>query len=172
MPGAHTSVPRWEATPPAVDTDGKSFAVMSFGREGRETAERWIGDIGATVAAAPCWTHHTEHTDEAVLAALREQLRTALVGWRLMLAGPEAEVLPARSEALRHGAVPAEIRIHVTSARRKRVHCPHCQDVTATDRAVDESVPCGGCGRELAIYHHVSRRTGTYLGFMADAEAI
>nr|WP_133995978.1 dimethylamine monooxygenase subunit DmmA family protein [Streptomyces sp. 846.5] len=171
-------MPRWEATPPAVDTDGKSFAVLSFGREGRETAERWISgigdisDVGDIGTAGPCWARHAERADEELLAALREQLRTALVGWRLMLAGPEAEVLPARSEALMHGAVPAEIRVHVTSARRKRVHCPHCQQVTATDRAVDESVRCGGCGRELAIYHHVSRRTGTYLGFMADAEAI
>lgn len=163
---AHPSVPRWVSEPPAVDTAGRSFAVLSFG-DGRRVAERWVASIGPERAL---WTRHAERADDSVLAALREQVERARVGWRLMLAGPEADVLPAQSVALRHGAVPAEVRVHVTSTRDKRVHCPHCRDVTRADLAVDETVPCDGCDRELVVYHHVSRRLGAYLGFMVDAE--
>ena len=31
------------------------------------------------------------------------------------------------------------------------------------------TLPCLGCGRELFVYYHVSRRLGTHLGFASGA---
>nr|WP_275585788.1 dimethylamine monooxygenase subunit DmmA family protein [Geodermatophilus sabuli] len=100
------------------------------------------------------------------------QVRTARVGWRLMLAGPEVDVLAARAVATGLGLLDAEIRTAVTGADHKRVSCPHCRVITEAEVPVGAEVPCRGCARRLHVYAHVSRRTGAYLGFMADAEEI
>ena len=81
--------------------------------------------------------------------------------------------LPGRSglELLAQvGALDAELRCWVTEDERRRVQCPHCHAHTVARVAVGATADCAGCGRSLLVYHHVSRRHGAYLGFMADAE--
>lgn len=169
MAESHTSVPKWDATPPAVDHTGTSYAVLAFGGDGGAVAAAWVAELGA---GRPVWVRYADGADDTTLSALREQLSAARVGWRLLLAGPEADVLLARSVALGHGAVPAEIRAHATSTELKRVHCPHCKETTVAGCAVAQTFRCRGCGRTLMIHHHVSRRGSAYLGYLADAEAV
>ena len=165
----HTSVPRWPAPVPSVDPAGRSVSLVGFGVSGRPIVETWL-------AAAPVrtvvWSCVADHADDATLELLAEQVRAARVGWRLMLAGPEADVLAARSVATGLGLLDGEIRAAVTSADRKRVYCPHCRAVTEAVVPIGAAVPCRGCGRGLHVYAHVSRRAGAYLGFMADAEEV
>jgi dimethylamine monooxygenase subunit C len=139
--------------------------VLSFGPEARAVARRWCAEIDDR---GPLWTLHAARADGPVLASLRERLGAALVGWRLLLAGPEVDVLAARSLAIEHGAVAAEIVAYVTSSVRKRVYCAHCRELTSTGHAAGETVRCRNCNRDLVIHHHVSRRIGAYLGFAAD----
>jgi hypothetical protein len=93
-----------------------------------------------------------------------------VVGWRLLVAGPEDGVLRARARALRQGAVPAEVLTHVTGVPVRRVSCAHCAQETETLAPIGDTCLCRGCGRTLHVYHHVSRRLGAYLGYMVDAE--
>ncbi len=86
------------------------------------------------------------------------------------MAGPEADVLATCAVVRAQGAVDAEITAHAVSTDRKNVLCTHCRSTTSTDADVGATCPCSGCGRELLVYHHVSRRHAGYMGFMADAE--
>lgn len=143
---------------PEVDPTGRSFAVMAFGPRARTVAERWAGRI--EMAEARLWAWHADHADAEALRALRAELARARVGWRLMLTGPEADIAPAKAEAIALGAVPAEIRTYVTSGPR-RVYCATCAAVTAGDAP---EVTCGRCGRALVVLDHFSARLGAWLG--------
>ncbi|MGY1685775.1 dimethylamine monooxygenase subunit DmmA family protein [Geodermatophilus sp. SYSU D00804] len=152
-----------------MDPAGRTVSVLGFGDRGREIVADWLA---ATPAGRVVWSLVAERADDATLAALAGQVRAARVGWRLMLSGPEVDVLAARAVATGLGLLDAEIRAAVTGADRKRVHCAHCRVTTEAEVPVGAEVPCRGCARRLHVYAHVARRTGAYLGFMADAEEV
>jgi hypothetical protein len=164
----HTSVPRWAGEAPEVDLSGRSFLVLSRGEQGRRVASEWAHTIAQ--AGRPLWTHHGSCAEGWALSLLAAQLENALVGTRLMVAAPELDVLDVVRVARAAGAIDAEVRAYVTSREARRVQCPHCNEHTITTVAIGETVPCGGCGRILIIYHHVSRLHGAYFGYMVDAE--
>ena len=169
MGAEHTSVPRWPTAAPGVDPRGRTVSVLGFGDRGRAIVDGWVA---ATPAGRLTWCVVAERADDTTLATLAAQVRAARVGWRLMLAGPEVDVLAARAVATDLGLLDAEIRTAVTDTDRKRVACPHCRVTTEADVPVGAEVPCRGCARRLHVYAHFSRRTGAYLGFMADAEEV
>ncbi|MBO1267274.1 dimethylamine monooxygenase subunit DmmA family protein [Arthrobacter cavernae] len=111
-----------------------------------------------------------EEADRFAIGRLDEYITSAAVGIRILLAGPQVDVQRASALALESGLVGEELILAVTSDRAKRVFCPHCKARTATLQGIGAIVPCSGCGRNLEIYHHFSRRTASYLGFMAGAE--
>jgi hypothetical protein len=166
--GAHTNLPRWDDTPPQADPGGRFFAVLSFGEPARPVADNWMAQIHRMHTGS--WRLHDDTADEAVVDKLRQRLTRATVGWRLMVAGPEADVLAVSAEALRHGTLPAEIRAHATSTMRRRVQCVHCGTVADVDAQPGALLPCAGCGHHLLVHHHLSRRLAAHLGFRADAE--
>ena len=173
----HTSVPRWPAAPNGVDPNGVSYLVVAAGPAGAEVAARWIDEIHR--AGKPVWSHHEGapggpsgvDPGAACSAALAEELGHARVGVRVMVAGPELVVLDCLRAARDAGALEAELTAHVTDSATKRIYCSHCRTCTEAEVAVAATLSCAGCGRKLVVYHHVSRRHGAYLGFMADAEA-
>jgi dimethylamine monooxygenase subunit C len=168
MGAAHTSVPRWPTTDPGVDRTGRAFAIMAFGPGAAPVAERWHREVARL--GRPVWVRRVEGADDAVLTELDERVAAARVGWRLMLAGPQADVLAAYAVATRAGFLAAEIAVLVTDDRHRRVWCAHCDTTSLAEVATGDVTPCAGCGRSLLVYHHVSRRSAAYLGFMADAE--
>ncbi|MEB3367212.1 dimethylamine monooxygenase subunit DmmA family protein [Saccharopolyspora mangrovi] len=162
--GARTSLPEWPDSV-AVDPSGARFAIIGVGDAAAEIARGWASSLDR-----PVWTFHADRAADA-FDALDAQVRQARVGWRLMLAGPEADVLALRSRAISGGAVDEEIRCQVTSRERVVVHCAHCAAETAVTASAGERATCSGCGQPLHIYSHVSRYRGAYLGFRADVEA-
>jgi phytoene/squalene synthetase len=165
----HTSVPRWPVEVPGVDTAGRAVTLLGFGTDGRALVHRWTAEVAA---GTPVDVRLAGRADEETLAGLADRVAGAVVGWRLMLAGPEVDVLAARAVAIAGGALDAELRVAVTGTEQKRVYCPHCRTTTTTTAPVAGETPCDGCGRRLHVYAHVSRRTGSYLGFLADAEEV
>ncbi|WP_395105250.1 dimethylamine monooxygenase subunit DmmA family protein [Actinomadura sp. SCN-SB] len=165
----HTSVPRLAgAAPPAVDPSGRSYAVIAVGAAARPVAGRWLAELASRADRPPVWSARVDRLDGTVLAAFEERLRAATVGWRLMLAGPEADVMRLRARAVRAGAVPAEIREHATEADRRRIHCAHCRAITEAEVGVGGTVECRGCGLTLRCQRHFSRRLAAYLGVEAS----
>ena len=108
--------------------------------------------------------------DPGALESIGALLDSAKTGFRMLVAGPESDVYLARAAALDHGALDEEIALAVTSAARRRVHCAHCTTITVTNQAIGSIVECSGCDRSLLVYHHFSRRTSSYLGFLDNAE--
>jgi dimethylamine monooxygenase subunit C len=166
----HTSVPRWPTSDPGVDHTGRAYAVMSFGPAASRIAAGWRREVREL--GRPVWTYRGESATEPVLSALRGQLATATVGWRLMVAGPQADVLRVHGEARLGGALDSEVVVVVTDDAHRRVWCSHCGATSGADVATGEVLDCAGCGRSLLVYHHVSRRAAAYLGFMVDAEEL
>lgn len=164
-----TSVPPWALTAmtPPADPTGRTYSLVVFGEPGRVVAAQWATELGDRLDAVQM---HVVRDIADARAALATDLVTARVGWRLMLAGPLAEVMALRADALAGGLADDEITIATTSTELRPVLCSHCWHVAEVRAAVGEVVPCGGCERNLLVYHHVSRRRAAFLGFMVDAE--
>ncbi|MGP4046106.1 dimethylamine monooxygenase subunit DmmA family protein [Streptomyces sp. 2A115] len=170
MGASHTSVPRWPTVAPELDRTGRSYAVLTFGSAASVLASAWRSAL--ETLERPVWSRHGEQADADCLTGLREQIATATVGWRLLLAGPQSEVLAAYSEAVRGGVLDAEITVMVTDSAHRRVWCAHCETKTTAEVALGAEAACAGCGRSLFVYHHVSRLHAAHLGFMTDAEEV
>lgn len=164
-----TSVPPWalSTTTPPSDPTGRTYSLVVLGEPGRVVAAQWATELGDRLDAVQM---HVVRDLAAARAVLATDLVTARVGWRLMLAGPLAEVMALRADALAGGLADDEITIATTSTEVRPVLCSHCSHVAQARAGVGEVVTCGGCGRQLLVYHHVSRRRAAFLGFMVDAE--
>ncbi|WP_375500526.1 dimethylamine monooxygenase subunit DmmA family protein [uncultured Jatrophihabitans sp.] len=155
----HAAVPRWSADPPDVDGSGRTFGIV--GADDAVT-RRWAQQIADL--DRPCW-----QVDAAGLAAA---LADAAVGLRVLITGPEDEVLAVAARCRAAGLCDDELTLHASSAGQRRVYCAHCTTTSLVEAQVDEVAPCDGCGRGLLVFAHASAHTGSYLGFQADAEEV
>jgi hypothetical protein len=71
-------------------------------------------------AGTPVDVQLADRADDRTLTALADRVAGAVVGCRLMLAGPEVDVLAARAVAVAGGALDAELRIAVTGGQHRR----------------------------------------------------
>lgn len=173
-----TSVPAWAVAPsrPAADVSGRYWTVVAFddGRAGIGSAAgivaTWLDQLAARHPEARPRVHRVTE-DDAAQRAVTADVGTALVGWRLMIAGPADACLRLRAHALGHGISDDEITVASTSVTQRDVHCVHCQSVTQTAVGPGGVVSCAGCGLDLGVHHHVSRRIGAHLGSMVDTAA-
>jgi hypothetical protein len=165
----HTSVPPWVVGPLSDEPDasGMAYLLVGLGASGAEQVAAWragleeygvrtlLGDDADTVAAA-------------LVTALAE----ARVGVRVRVAGPVGGCLVVRAAALGAGVEDDELHVAATSQGPLVVWCAHCGMTTTAEAVIGDVVPCVGCGRSLLVYHHVSRRTGRFLGYQVDAETV
>lgn len=167
-----TSVPTWAVAPnrPAADTSGRYWTVVAFGDAATgpvaAVVSGWLTQIAAVRPAAVPRVHWAGD-DDAAVGALAADLATALVGWRLMLAGPAASCLKLRAHAIRCHVGDDEIVVATTDVTHRDVSCAHCRTVTRGAVELEGTLACSGCARDLFVYHHVSRRVGAHLGFLA-----
>ena len=166
----YTSVPGWarSAGIEAADRRGRSHTVLAIGGgEALGVADAWVADLADTGAQI---RRHDCPDIDAARAALTDDLSAATVGHRVAVAGPVRDCLALRAAAIAAGLADGELRFGVVSVAERSVWCVHCRAVTETTVEIEATVPCGGCGRELVVYPHISRRMGHHLGFMVDAE--
>lgn len=166
-----SSIPQWarpqgSAATEAIDTDGATHLLVGVGPEASELVERWAGDLGDGVAVRILCGEDAA----GVSSPLRAALDGATVGVRVHIAGPVGACLALRGVAAAAGLEDDELRFTPVGAGPVDVFCAHCGGVTPACAAVDDVIACSGCERNLLVYHHVSRLTGHYLGFMIDAE--
>jgi hypothetical protein len=168
---ATTSVPGWavagsrsDVAPP--DPSARSWILVALA--GGVGAMR--GWAGASVSRDAVTI--TEATPEKVRRRLAAAVEAARVGVRVAVAGPAGDCLLVRGQLLSAGLEDDEITILPTGAGEIEVYCAHCRNVTRAAVAIGDVTPCAHCGLGLHVYHHVSRETGRYLGFQADAERL
>lgn len=168
-----TSVPGWAVQPtrPDADLTGTSWTVVAIGPGTEDIVETWCARIASRRPDAQVRVHVVDDEDAAA-AAVTADLGDALVGWRLMVAGPADACLRVRAHAVRCEVADDEMVFASTDVSVRSVHCVHCWTVTRADVSLEDTVPCSECGRTLVVYYHVSRRIGTHLGFMIDAEQL
>lgn len=165
-----SSIPEWARWPDAsdqctVDHSGRSYLLVGVGAEGESTVRRWSGELdGRDVrqVLAP----DAEQASRRLAAMLDE----ARVGLRMLVAGPTSACLTLRGVAVIAGLEDDELSVQPTGTESLAVFCAHCTTVTETSACVGDITDCAGCERRLLVYHHVSRRSGQFLGFMVDAE--
>ena len=166
-----TSVPPWTVTParPPADLTGRYWTVLGIGDDAAPIAAEWTDQIAAHDPQARPGVHLVDDAASAC-RALDAALADAVVGWRLLLAGPAHDCLRVRAHALELGVGDDEITVASTEVATREVFCAHCRSVTTARVAIAATLPCTGCGRELFVYYHVSRRLGTHLGFASGAD--
>lgn len=167
-----TSVGRWHAERTEVEAGGRVVTVLSFGPAARHRANELVATFPGTRVN---WLRLPAGWTELAGDVLDRQLVAARVGWRLVLVGAEAPVLAAQARALAAGVLGEEILAEVVASRgvdaeSRSVHCAHCATVHQASVPVGGLTRCPACSADLVVYHHLSRRTGAYLGFMNDAE--
>jgi dimethylamine monooxygenase subunit C len=164
-----TSVPAWaiDAVCPDADLSGRYWTVVALGERAEPISARWTAQIVARQPNAAVRVH-TVADDAAAADAVTADLVDAVVGWRLMIAGPADGCLRLRAVALRCGVADDEITIASTTVDVRAVHCAHCGALTRAEADLEDVVACVGCDRELVVHYHVSRRLGAHLGFAAD----
>jgi hypothetical protein len=184
---ANTSVPAWaeQALVADVDCTGREIVIISIADPAvadpalgdPAVADPALGDAAGQVITG--WQLAAERagigcrpysyaTLQAAQAAVYDY--AARVGSRLMIAGTGSECAALRAAALTMGWLDEEIRIGCTDTSQRRVSCPHCGAITLAGVQIDQVLACGTCARNLIVYHHFSRRSGTYLGYQVDAE--
>jgi hypothetical protein len=165
-----TSVPPWAVAPlcPDADLTGRHWTVVAIGDDAAAIAAAWTHQIATQRPDARPRVHQVADA-EAACEALEADLADAVVGWRLLLAGPAHACLRVRAHALELGAVDDEITVASTEVDTREILCAHCRAITTARVELTATVPCADCGCELVVYYHVSRRLGTHLGFAAAA---
>ncbi|MCH8571049.1 hypothetical protein LSI54_06710 [Nesterenkonia sp. AY15] len=165
----HTSIPAWARAPAAqpVDPAAASCTILTYGSS--SLAAGWsseLTDLGIEHRIVALATG--DSAQEQLIMA--EELQRAVVGWRLMIVGPLADVLRARSLALQAGLLGAEIIVSTTDVDRIEVSCAHCAATTLTTARPAQIIACHGCSETLVVHHHLSPLRGSLLGSKHDAE--
>ncbi|MBE1525133.1 dimethylamine monooxygenase subunit DmmA family protein [Nesterenkonia lutea] len=167
----HTSVPQWALEPLVQPLDPRASRCTILSYAAAPVAARWTD--GLDELSIPHRTLELAPREQASPDERRRvdaELRDAVVGWRLLIAGALLDVLGTRSLALGAGLLDAEIIVGTTSVEALPVTCAHCETTMITSAAIAEVISCRGCQEELLVHHHVSRRRGSFLGFKNDAE--
>jgi dimethylamine monooxygenase subunit C len=114
-------------------------------------------------------TFSGDNLDDAI-AWLSAAIASAHSGERVQVTATAGDCLRLRGTAAAAGVMDDEIDIAPTGHGAIGVQCVHCDRVTTARTAIEQVIACEGCGRSLLVYYHVSRRTGLFMGYQADAE--
>ena len=138
-----TSVPAWAVREvrPDADTSGRYWTVVTLCDQAEPVVTEWTAQILARRPAAEVRVHRVRD-DAAASAAVSADLADAVVGWRLMIAGPADACLRLRAHALRHGVGDDEITVASTAVAVRDVRCAHCAAVTRAEVDLEGVLPC------------------------------
>jgi predicted RNA-binding Zn-ribbon protein involved in translation (DUF1610 family) len=121
----------------------------------RENFEVWV--VGIVAPGVP-----------EMLTDLRHRLAHETIGLRLYAVGAEAFLWDVYNVARGEGLAGEEIRLSKVGPNLRRVYCAHCK--TMIENAAVNVVLCPGCGVNLFVRDHFSRRLAAFMGVKIDAE--
>lgn len=151
----------------SVDTTGTSFLVISFGRgENAAAAREWLTEAAAT---GPVQWLTFEEFDDDTGRRLGWVFNSSLNGLRIMILGPQFDVLQSVAVARRSGALETEIQALITDTAELPIYCAHCRATGRVRGGAGDTVTCPGCARSLEVHPHLSGTRGSYLA--SDARA-
>jgi hypothetical protein len=145
----------------AVDGTGSSFLIISYGQgENAGFAKAWLTEA-APIGPVQWLTFADFNADT------KRQLSRALCscrnGLRIMVVGPQFDVLQTIALARCSGALEKEVRSLVTDAADLPIYCAHCRETSRVRGGAGEVVTCPACARTVEIHAHLSGLRGSYL---------
>ncbi len=161
--------------PLRIDPTGRTHLIVSDLQELPENA------IETGAAEVELWLNGNPVTQAAATGSLRKfravadlktnlchRLKRAAVGLRLYAVGTEAFLWDVNNIATAAGRGPRAIFFKQAGSQRRGGYCTPCptmnQDVTTS------IVICSGCGTNLLVRDHFSRRLAAFMGIAVDAE--
>jgi hypothetical protein len=103
-----------------------------------------------------------------LLATLAVRLQREPVGFRLYAVGTEPFLWDVNNVARAAGLGKGEIFLTHAGSLKRRVYCTHCK--TMNEDVTQNIVKCRGCGANLFVRDHFSRRLAAFMGVAVDAE--
>ena len=100
---------------------------------------------------------------------LPSSLSSSTMGLRLYIVGSESFIWSVSAVAGEFGMSSDEIQREHCGTLSRRVYCVHCKIINETVKT--NIAACRGCGCQLLVRDHFSRRLGAYMGVKVDAEA-
>ena len=131
-------------------------------------AEIWLNGSPVTAAAAATGSPRRFRAAADLLGNLRHRLAGTPVGLRLYAVGTESFVWDVHNIAVEAGLGQGEIFLTHAGSWRRRVYCTHCK--TMNEAVTTSIVGCAGCGAQLFVRDHFSRRLAAFMGVAVDAE--
>lgn len=157
--GFGASLPRYRRL--ARDPEGRRHLLVTGPRVGPPPAAAGLDDAERIV------TDDAPGGEARALEALARLLAEARMGLRLYVRGDEAFLWLAAMVAAAAGLGEGEIELEIAGDKRVPVHCMACGAGFAV-HPLDDVGPafaeCPGCGANLRIRCHFSRRLGAYQG--------
>jgi hypothetical protein len=109
------------------------------------------------------------HPIEAeAVADLNHTLAGCCMGTRVYIAGSESFIGSCVQVTARYGMNSDEVQCEHLGSAARRVYCIHCKALN--EEVTTNIVRCIGCGRQLLVRDHYSRRLAGFMGVMVDAE--
>lgn len=164
-----TSIPSWAlgARKPVLDTTGAAYLLIGVGSGAVPVLQRWRAEVAGR--SVELWAGENVRPACSVLVGA---LGRARVGVRVGVVGPIGACLALRAAALGAGLEDDEFTAVSAGTGPLEVFCTHCRVATSAVVNVGETVVCVGCQRELVVIHHVSRRSGQFMGYQGNAEVM
>lgn len=108
------------------------------------------------------------NSNQALVEGLQELLGEAYMGTRLYLAGSESFIGTAMQVANTFDLNRDEVLREHSGTLVRRVWCVHCD--TYTENVTQRLFKCPGCGLDLIVRDHYSRRLAAFQAVKADGE--
>jgi hypothetical protein len=102
------------------------------------------------------------------LEELQTRLARAGIGLRLYAIGTETFLWDVHRIAQAAGLGAGEFFCSHAGSAARRVYCTHCK--TMNENTTTSIVTCRGCGAQLSVRDHFSRRLAAFMGVAVDAE--
>jgi hypothetical protein len=167
--------------PLALDSSGRSHLLLVDGPDIPASAladgfaptdftERWTIEAHSRAIPSPVPGEalHGFRSFPHLLIALKRRLAHEHMGFRLYAIGTESFLWDVAGSAQAAGMGSEEYRLFATGSAARRLFCVHCR--TITEKVTANLATCSGCGAELFVRDHFSKRLNAFMGFQIDAE--
>lgn len=125
-------------------------------------------DLDAELRCVEVGRHDTFASNDDAVAALDKILGKSRMGTRLYVAGSESFIGSVMQVASKFNMNSDEVLREHCGTYVRRVFCVHCD--TMNENVTMRVSKCRGCGIDLVVRDHYSRRLAAFMGVKADAE--